>query len=169
MMNFYLNFNIYCIRNSDVLAPAWGQRPGQAEPKKAGPSQAKTLAWDGFWPGLGFGKAKAVGLGHGFSYRKFLSTWESRRWIFHNFSTNFYFILYLFVFSLITTTTNNNNTSVCGCAARLVTIICTKTMKFWQIEETPRVHRHLKKIYRVELFVKAISSGLTNYVIRHTS
>ena len=48
---------------SDVLAPAWSQKPGQAKPKK---SQAWLLAWAGFWPGLGYRKAKAVGLSPGF-------------------------------------------------------------------------------------------------------
>jgi len=32
-----------------------------------------------------------------------------------------------------------------------------------------RVHRHWKKIYRVDFFAKANSGGLTNYVIRHNS
>ena len=32
-----------------------------------------------------------------------------------------------------------------------------------------RGHRHRKKIYRVDFFAKAFSSGLTNYVIRHNS
>jgi len=34
------------------------------------------LAWDGFWPGLGLGKAKAIGLGWGFRHRKLLN-WVS--------------------------------------------------------------------------------------------
>jgi len=48
--------------NSDVPAPAWSQKPGQAKPKKAGPSRAWFLAWDGFWPSLWFWKAVAGGL-----------------------------------------------------------------------------------------------------------
>ena len=32
-----------------------------------------------------------------------------------------------------------------------------------------RGHRHRKKIYWVDFFAKAFSSGLTNYVIRHNS
>ena len=50
---------------SDVPAPASSQKPGQARPKKAKPSPARLLAWDGFWPGLKFYQAKAGGLGHG--------------------------------------------------------------------------------------------------------
>ena len=45
-------------KSSDVPALAWGQRPGQAKPKKAGPSRAWSLAWDGLGRGLG---SKIVG------------------------------------------------------------------------------------------------------------
>ena len=51
---------------SDVPALAWGQKLGQARPQKARPSWAWPLAWDGFWPSLGYWKAKAVGLGPDF-------------------------------------------------------------------------------------------------------
>ena len=40
---------------------------------------------------------------------------------------------------------------------------------FEQICSLSRVHRDLKKIYRVEFFDKTFSSGPTNYVIRHIS
>ena len=50
---------------SDVPAPAWGQKPGQARPKKVGPSRALYLALGGFWPGQRFLKAKATGLSPG--------------------------------------------------------------------------------------------------------
>jgi len=50
---------------SDVPAPAWGQRPGQARPKKAGPNQACRFGLDSFWPGLDIWKAWAAGLSHG--------------------------------------------------------------------------------------------------------
>ena len=54
------------VLSSDVPAPAWGQKPGQARPKKAGPSRALCLVWGGFWPGLWFLKAQADGLSPGF-------------------------------------------------------------------------------------------------------
>ena len=47
------------LKISDVLALAWGQKLGQARPKKARPSQAWSLAWDSFWPGLDFEQAGA--------------------------------------------------------------------------------------------------------------
>ena len=41
---------------SDVLAPAWSQKPGQAKPKKAGPGQGPGqnfgLSWILAWPGV---------------------------------------------------------------------------------------------------------------------
>jgi hypothetical protein len=42
-------------------------------------------------------------------------------------------------------------------------------LKAWNLLFKPRRHWHQKKIYRVDFFVKAISSGLTSYVIRHNS
>ena len=41
--------------NSDVLAPASCQKPGQA----------RSSGLDSFWPSLSFEKAQAIGLGHG--------------------------------------------------------------------------------------------------------
>jgi hypothetical protein len=38
-----------------------------------------------------------------------------------------------------------------------------------EVTAEARGHRHRKKVYRVDFFVKAISSGLTNYIIRHNS